>query len=224
MLTILCNCCYLPTAWLKILPAWEMYCSSLLNLARPRGVIVCARSTKLALECSAFKEEREWLQPTILLNLQHVEAFWNFEWYVSWGILFSTVHLVWHILDRSHKLIYHWFPTKTLSAGSGNLVGNQYKAPKRRRYPSHCVRPGSVVAQHLQKLKKKALYQSYWNLRGPFLVKNVYIPKTFAFLRHFCWMIDTFAPQDSMKTTSPRWCQPCHLCKKIGSHGAREVT
>eukprot|EP00434_Breviolum_minutum_P044249 symbB.v1.2.039503.t1/scaffold6611.1/size16714/2 len=36
-----------------------MYCSSLLNLARPRGVIVCARSTKLALECSAFKEERE---------------------------------------------------------------------------------------------------------------------------------------------------------------------
>lgn len=93
-----------------------------------------------------------------------------------------------HILDRSQRLIYHWFPTKTLSAGSGNLVGNQYKAPKRRGYPSHCVRPGSRVAQHLQKPKKKHCIKVIENLRGPFLSKMFTVHPQNLFHHFFGWL------------------------------------
>ena len=61
---------FLPTAWLEISHACEMYCSG----ARTRGVTVCARSTKPALECSSFKEEREWLQPTIFIHFTESTA------------------------------------------------------------------------------------------------------------------------------------------------------
>ena len=134
-----------------------------------------------------------------------MEAFETLSDMYLGGILFSTVHLVWHILDRSHKLISLWFPTKTLSAGSGNLVGNQYKAPKRRRYPLVIVSDPEPCGTTPAKAEKNIVPLVIETLEAHFFVKNVYHPpKPLRFLRHFCWMIDTLAPQDSMKTTSPR--------------------